>query len=344
MYYASRHPVVIALNLPPLSLNQPNPKNHPAQSNPTRSYTRTPIPKPTRMQSVNYQTMDGDVPDAKQQLEALQRKFKKLSIITITTAIFCGFFAISSIYLFLRVMYAGTVKIPTESVIVPTLDMAINHEITEDSAAIYNGSGNIKHSPYYRAHNFYNGAKDISKTLTILPKFQTYQQTSGFSCGAATGYMALRHFNITEFTENDIAVAAGTKPHVGTDTVSLGLGLRSLVGDHLDITWSEKNQEISWDQYFTLLKTNMAENRVTMTANIEWGGHWMVIIGYDDMGTKDTNDDVLIFADPFDTTDHNQDGYYVLSAERFYTMWQISGHNFEEGYNNYQFVTVAQKK
>ena len=45
--------------------------------------------------------------------------------------------------------------------------------------------------------------------------------------------------------------------------------------------------------------------------------HWQVIIGYDDMGTQYEGDDVIIVADSFDTTDHNQDGYGVYGAERF---------------------------
>lgn len=46
-----------------------------------------------------------------------------------------------------------------------------------------------------------------------------------------------------------------------------------------------------------------------MVGSDEWGGHWQVIIGYDDMGTIDrTEDDVIILADAYDTTDHNQDG------------------------------------
>ena len=49
----------------------------------------------------------------------------------------------------------------------------------------------------------------------------------------------------------------------------------------------------------------------------DWGGHWQVIIGYDTMGTETTQDDVIIVADPYDTTDHNQDGYGVYGAERF---------------------------
>ena len=39
--------------------------------------------------------------------------------------------------------------------------------------------------------------------------------------------------------------------------------------------------------------------------------------GYDTMNTEYEGDDVIIVADPFDTTDHNQDGYGVYGAERF---------------------------
>jgi hypothetical protein len=53
----------------------------------------------------------------------------------------------------------------------------------------------------------------------------------------------------------------------------------------------------------------------------EWGGHWQVVIGYDDMGTEDTQDDVLILADPYDTTDHNQDGYFLECFERLVFGW-----------------------
>ena len=49
----------------------------------------------------------------------------------------------------------------------------------------------------------------------------------------------------------------------------------------------------------------------------DWGGHWQVIIGYDTMGTDTVQDDVIVAAAPYDTTDHNQDGYGVYSAERF---------------------------
>ena len=54
---------------------------------------------------------------------------------------------------------------------------------------------------------------------------------------------------------------------------------------------------------------------------IDWDGHWQVIIGYDNMGTEEFGDDVLVMADPYDTSDHYQDGYYTVPAERFFYMW-----------------------
>ena len=42
-----------------------------------------------------------------------------------------------------------------------------------------------------------------------------------------------------------------------------------------------------------------------------------------------TQDDVVIVADPYDTTDHNQDGYGVYGAERF--LYNFTFYNFFEG-------------
>ena len=55
--------------------------------------------------------------------------------------------------------------------------------------------------------------------------------------------------------------------------------------------------------------------------NIDWGGHYRIIIGYDTMGDDCFENDVLIMADPYDTTDHLQDGYGIEPAARFYYMW-----------------------
>ena len=53
------------------------------------------------------------------------------------------------------------------------------------------------------------------------------------------------------------------------------------------------------------------------------GWTYSVIIGYDDIGTNIIEDDVLIVADPFDTTDHVCDGYTIWSFERLYSQMMV---------------------
>ena len=67
---------------------------------------------------------------------------------------------------------------------------------------------------------------------------------------------------------------------------------------------------------FTLdtIQSTLAEGKPILIAWNDWGGHWQVIIGYDTLGTETTQDDVIIVADPYDTTDHNQDGYGIYPA------------------------------
>ena len=73
-----------------------------------------------------------------------------------------------------------------------------------------------------------------------------------------------------------------------------------------------------------------------------WGGHWQVIIGYDTMGTETTQDDVIIVADPYDTTDHNQDGYGVYPAERLmYNFTMYDSFPESEGGNDMLFIVAS---
>ena len=55
---------------------------------------------------------------------------------------------------------------------------------------------------------------------------------------------------------------------------------------------------------------------------VDWSGHWQVLIGIDTCSSETPYDDVLIFADPYDITDHKQDGYYTFPLGRFLGMWR----------------------
>lgn len=77
------------------------------------------------------------------------------------------------------------------------------------------------------------------------------------------------------------------------------------------------------DSYFVRWLTgHLNAGNCVMVEWSDWDGHWQVVIGYDTMGTPGVGDDVIIFADPYDTSDHWQDGYYYYPAERWFTMWK----------------------
>lgn len=86
---------------------------------------------------------------------------------------------------------------------------------------------------------------------------------------------------------------------------------------------TEKYVSNAKDTYFVKWLTNhLKAGRPIMVEWGDWDGHWQAIIGYDNNGTPSIGDDVLIFADPYDTSDHWQDGYYFYPLERWFYMWQ----------------------
>ena len=54
-------------------------------------------------------------------------------------------------------------------------------------------------------------------------------------------------------------------------------------------------------------------------------------------------DDIVIVSDPYDTSDHKQDGYGIMNAERFYEMW-FEGDSTSDGQKKRQQWVVAYPK
>lgn len=85
---------------------------------------------------------------------------------------------------------------------------------------------------------------------------------------------------------------------------------------------TEKWVDDAKDSYFVKwILSNLKANRPIMVEWSDWDGHWQAIIGYDTQGTPGIGDDVIVFADPYDTSDSWQDGYYYYPAERWFYMW-----------------------
>ena len=157
--------------------------------------------------------------------------------------------------------------------------------------------------------------------LHLLPAFATYQQTEEYSCACACALMVLRYFGETAYDEAQLCQLAGTDPVAGTTPAQLAAlfeGLGWQVDSHTGPDAAFAGLE-DWRAY---LVEQIDGGTPVLVDWVDWGGHWQVVIGVDDCGTESVWDDVLIFADPYDVTDHCQDGYYTFPLGRFFSMWK----------------------
>ena len=209
----------------------------------------------------------------------------------------------------------------------------------EDGADSVEREGDHKDSPYFSRLDFYN--MESTEILTILPKFKTVQQTSEWSCGVTAALMVIDYYGMLgEHDEMSLAELRpqGTEP--GATSLSEAIAIFESVGGFDLVTTLDYGEAIYEEFTLQTIQDFLKEGIPVMVAWNDWGGHWQVIIGYDTMGTETEQDDVLIVADPYDTTDHNQDGYGVYGAERFFynfTMYNF----FEEAEGNDRLFIAA---
>lgn len=185
-------------------------------------------------------------------------------------------------------------------------------------------------SPYFHAPDYFNMTS--TDTLTLLPHFKTYQQTTEETCGTAAALMALEYFGLRGNQDDTSLLALCGREAPGIVTLmQLMRMFDNLGGFEMDDTYNYEDLDNITQE---MLLENLLYGRLTLVEWCDRSGHWQVVIGYDTMGTPDETDDVLILADPYDTSDHFQDGYITISAERFFRSWA----------NTYEFADGGQKK
>ncbi len=195
----------------------------------------------------------------------------------------------------------------------------------EDGADSVERTADHKGSPYFNQLDFYN--MESNDTLSIISNFKTYQQTSEWSCGVCSALMVLDHYDkLDDYTEEDLAKfrSNGLTPEATTLKQEIEI-FEKVGGFQLESTYDYMDDEDALYEATSLkaIEDHIKKGEPVIVAWNDWGGHWQVIIGYDNMGTDTTQDDVIIVADSYDTTDHNQDGYGVYPAERFYYNWTM---------------------
>ena len=214
--------------------------------------------------------------------------------------------------------------------------------ITEvEGAYVKQGKHDFLNSKYFNYIDIYNTKS--SGSLILLEKFKTYQQTSEYSCGMAALIMAVYYLDGTILDEKEMGEIAGTNAQDGTPLDGLERAISSL-GYEYDSKFNYTNEtspsrnEIEFAKY---IKDTLKRNESIIVESNDWGGHYSVIIGYDDMGTEDMADDIIILADPYDTSDHMSDGYTIFNYERYYAQMTVNVYGIEDWY--LYFNTIKRK-
>ncbi len=186
----------------------------------------------------------------------------------------------------------------------------------EDGADSVEREGDHEDSAYFSTLDYYN--MEATDTLTILTHFKTQQQTSEWSCGVSCALMTLNWYGMLgDYNEESLAAFRSNGLTPGATSLRQLIEIFEGVGGFTLYSTYDCLDTVEEVFTFDFIVQTLADGNPIMVGWNDWGGHWQIIIGYDDMGTETTQDDVLIVADPYDTTDHNQDGYGVYSAERF---------------------------
>ena len=201
----------------------------------------------------------------------------------------------------------------------------------------------INHLPskYFDTDNDFFTMKS-NDTRIILTNYPTYQQTKENTCGPAAGLTVLYYFGVKDYDEAKLTDEMKTKPYpIGTNPKDM-LAFFERLGWETEssLTHPKFNDE---DEFIEFVQTKLREGTPIMVENIDWGGHWRVIIGYDSIGTDTILDDVLILTDSYDTCDHKQDGYVVNNAVKFFSMW-FDHSMFPDDMKEQPFITARPKK
>ena len=202
--------------------------------------------------------------------------------------------------------------------------------------AITSGRGWWDHpeANYYKINDFYNMGSEGSRVL--LKNYTVLQQTMSSSCGVCAVNGALTYYGVEgdpyemelsyveryERLNNKIIRGSGSSPSFHQVTLK-DMGYECT-------TYGTKvampPQFDSYESYMAFMRTNLEAGKPVVVSTNLGSGHFLTVIGVDDMGTDYIYDDVIICADSCDYWDGHQDGYNVYSATKFCKQHSNSNH------------------
>jgi hypothetical protein len=172
--------------------------------------------------------------------------------------------------------------------------------------------------------------------LTLIPLKSYRQQMTNYSCGAAAAMTVMSYYgrpiNNTDADEDRVA-------HEMNPAVSDSTGINPV---QIAQWFSRNGWNATWGTGGSraMLRENLRNGIPTLVEWVDWGGHWVVVVGYDTRGTETVWDDVIIFADSVDSHDDREDGVTYFNYGEFDAMW-FDAHYFPKGMQDRVYVVAV---
>jgi len=213
-------------------------------------------------------------------------------------------------------------------------------DTTKEGASSAPAEINHRDSIYFAMPDYYSLSS--AKDRVMLTHYRTYQQTTEYTCGPAAALTVLYYYGNHDYDE--MSLASGMK----TEGYPIGTNPLNMVKFFREIGWNVESSLDSpafedYASFRNFVVKHLRQGTPIMVENVDWGGHWRVIIGYDAMRTDSSLDDVLIMVDPYDTCDHLEDGYTVTNGEKFFSMW-FDHSMFPENQRNQPWIVATPQK
>jgi hypothetical protein len=184
--------------------------------------------------------------------------------------------------------------------------------------------GDVKYArdtPVLPGPDYYTGIDfDTLKSndhLTLIPLKSYRQQVTNYSCGAVASMTVMTYYGlaVNNTDAEEVRISREMYSNVSEKT---GINPEQVA------TWLERQgMNATWGTGGSrgMLLTNLKNGVPTMVEWMDWGGHWVVVVGYDTRDTESVWDDVIIFADSVDSHDDRVDGVTYANYGQFDAMW-----------------------
>ncbi|PKG31858.1 MAG: hypothetical protein CW742_11175 [Methanoregula sp.] len=169
-----------------------------------------------------------------------------------------------------------------------------------------------------------------------MPLARYRQQVTKYSCGAVAAMTVRSYYGrpVNNTDTEEVMLARDMNPDVSEKTGINPVQMTS---------WFNRNGwKATWHTGGTrdTLLANLKAGIPTIVEWIDWGGHWVVVVGYDTRGTETVWDDVIIFADSVDCHDDRLDGITYANYGEFDAMW-FDAHYFPQGMQDRVYVVAV---